>query len=415
MSKSIHVLLALMLAFSSSAVLAQQGETKATRESPAAVWKNERNFKQVQKAWELVAEEQYAEAEAEFRELADRISDPYEKSQALFGLAQSLMMLEKYDPALKIYEDIINLDVLPNKPHFDSMFQLANLYYMRERYDDTLRWLDRWKRESGEEKVEEYELRAAVYSAKDQYRNAIQAIDKAIAMSEKPKETWYQLKLGMHYELKEFRESREVLQILVRNWPSKKQYWVQLSSINVTLKNDEDALAILALAHRNGMLDSEQDYKQLFNLYGYLQVPVKAAEVMAEGLDKGIIEPTRKNLEQLGNAWYAARELEKSVVALKKAANKNSEDGKLDMQIAYIYVDQEKWQEAQQSLAAAIRKGGLTETQTGQMHVLLGVSYLNTEQLDKARSELKKAQRFPKSRAAASQWINHIDELKKAA
>ena len=43
-------------------------QSKPARESPPAVWKNERNFNAVQKTWEMVADEKYVEAEATYRE-----------------------------------------------------------------------------------------------------------------------------------------------------------------------------------------------------------------------------------------------------------------------------------------------------------------------------------------------------------
>ncbi|MEM7706998.1 MAG: tetratricopeptide repeat protein [Pseudomonadota bacterium] len=407
---SLALCLSLALALPLTSVLAQ--EDASTREPPAAVWKNERNFNAVQKAWELVANEEYAEAKIEFAELVEKIKDPYERSQAMFGLAQAQMASDDFDSALKLYEQIVEMDVLPNQPHFDAMFQIAQLYYMRERYDDSLRWIDKWQEESGQVKVEAYELRASIYAQRDDFVKALENIDIAIGMSDAPKETWYQLKLAMHYELKQFPESRETLEILLRGWPEKKQYWTQLSSINVTLKNDKEALALLALAHRRGMLETEQELIQLFSLYGYLELPVKAAEILSEGLESGVIEPTQKYWEQLGNAWYASQELDKAVVALANAAEL-SLDGKLDMQVAHILIDKEDWGAAKKSLTAAIDKGGLTETQTGNMYVLLGMAELNTENTRAARTAFQTARKYDKTRQSAQQWLNHLDELSK--
>lgn len=385
-------------------------EHPSTRESPSPVWRSERNFEAVQEAWELVANEQYAEAETRFRELVARIDDDYERSQAMFGLAQALMSREQFDEALRLYEQIVDLDVLPNRPHFDAMFQLAQLYYLRERFDDALRWLDRWKRESGETKVQYFELRASIYAQQERYRPAIENIDQAIAMTDEPKQTWYQLKLAMHYELEEFRACKDVLEILIRNWPDRKMYWSQLASINVTLKDDREALAVLALAKRQGMLDKETDWMQLFSLYGLMDVPFKAAQTLAEGIDKGFVEPTKAVYEQLGNAWYAAQELDEAIDALTKAAEL-SLDGKLDMQVAYILVDKENWRDAKRRLEQAIEKGGISDSETGNLYVLLGMAELNTGNPESARRAFQQGRRYPKSRSAASEWLNHLDEV----
>ncbi len=400
-----------VLMISVSAITAN-AQTAAERDPPPAVWKSEGNFKAVQKAWELIANEQYQEAITDFVKLVDKIGDPYEKSQAMFGLAQAYVSLEQYDRALKVYETIIDMDVLDNKNHFESMYQMAQLYYMRERLDDSLRWVNRWMEESGDIKVDAYTLKATIYAQKEQYRPALENVDKAISLADKPREEWYSLKMAMHYELKEFNAVREVLEILVRGWSDKKQYWVQLASINVTLKRDREALAILALAHRQDMLDKESDLMQLFSLYGYLEMPYQAASVMQEGIDKGIIEAGKKEYEQLGNAWYAAQELDNSIAALSKAGEL-SLDGKLDMQVAHILVAKEDWSKAKVALASAIRKGGLSETNLGKMQELLGLSELSLGNYSAARKAFNEALKYEKSRSAATQWLNHIKELER--
>ena len=280
---------------------------------------------------------------------------------------------------------------------------MPDVWYQCDRCTACCKW-------PGDVKVEAYELKASIYAQNEKHQLAIENIDKAIDLSPKPKETWYQLKLAMHYELKEYGNCRDVLGILVRQWPAKKQYWTQLSSINVTLKRDSDALAMMELAHRQGLLDKETDYIQLFSLYGYMEVPFKAAQVLEEGLEKGFVEPTKKHYENLGNAWYACRELDKAIAALSKAGEK-SLDGKIHMQVAYILVDKEDWEAAKKELEAAIRKGGLKDTQLGNLLVLLGMSELNTGNKTAARKAFLDARKYPKARSSAQQWINHLDEL----
>jgi tetratricopeptide (TPR) repeat protein len=382
------------------------------RKPPPAVWKSEANFNGVQKAWEKVADELYAEAAVSFEKLINKIRDPYERTQAMFGLAQTLMATDQFDKALTLYEEIVSMDVLQDKPHFDAMFQIAQLFYMRERYDDALMWTDRWISQSCQIRLEAYDLKASVYAHRDDFRNAMANVDKAIELADEPKESRYQLKLGMHYELKEFEQSRDVLQFMVRQWPHKKQYWTQLSSMHVTLKNDKEALAVLALAHRHGLLEKESDFTQLYSLYGYLDLPYKAAEVLAEGIDLGFVESSKKHWEQLGNAWYAARELDKAVAALNKAANL-AEDGKIAVQVGYILIDKEDWSGAKVALTTALDKGGLSDNQTGNMYVLLGMSELNIGEPAAARRAFMEARKFQKSRQSAQQWINHLNELEK--
>ncbi len=395
-------------------VVATVTTAQPERDPQNAVWKTERNFNLIQEAWELADNDQTAEAEAEFRGLVNRFSDAYEKAQARFGLAQILLDQGKFDEGLGIIEQLIQQDVLDNPSHFNAMLQLAQLYYSRDRYNDALTWLDRWEAESGVAKpVIAYEMRASIYASQERFRLSLENIDQAIALhDEEPKEQWLNLKLTGHYELEQYAPAKVVLKQLIARKPDVKRYWTYLTQINLQLNQPREALAALAVAYRSGMLDKQTEWLQLYSLYGSQDMPFQAAKVLKEGLDKGVVESTKAHWEQLGNAWYGARELDNAIAALGEAA-KLATDGKLDMQLAYILVDKEDWAGAKSSLRGAINKGGISETERGNMYVLLGMSEMNTGSEDAARDAFSEALKFERTRGAAQQWLNHLNERRR--
>ena len=176
------------------------------------------------------------------------------------------------------------------------------------------------------------------------------------------------------------------------------------------LKQDKRALAVLALAYRQGLLETQSDIKQLGNLYQFLDNPYKAATVMEKGVNDGVIEATQKHWEQIGDAWYQAEEMDNALAAFKKAGAA-SDDGKLDLRRGYILIDQEQWAEACSALSDAIRKGGLEDRRLGEAYLLKGMCELNQGNTAQAREDFGQATRFERSRRPAQQWINHINEV----
>src|SRR5690625_6200125 len=138
-------------------------------------------------------------------------------------------------------------------------------------------------------------MKASIHANIDQFREAIKAVDRAIELSDDPKENWFALKLGMHFELEEFPEAADVLKILINMHPDKKVYWLQLSAIYSQLDRERDSLGVLSMAHRRGLFDKETEYMQLAGLQQQFDFPRKAAEVMEEGLEKGVVKDTRRN------------------------------------------------------------------------------------------------------------------------
>ena len=184
-------------------------------------------------------------------------------------------------------------------------------------------------------------LKASILCAegKLEKRGSCKRIDKAISRCpDEPKESWYQLKLAAHFELEQFPKATQTLEIMIQSWPDKMVYWTQLSQIYYKLKMDDEALSVMALAYRRNMLETQADILFLSNLYSNKEVPLKAAEVLQQGLVDGIVEKNHRHWTMTADAWFAAEEMENALAAYEKAGQ-SSENGELDLRRAYILVD----------------------------------------------------------------------------
>jgi tetratricopeptide (TPR) repeat protein len=199
-------------------------------------------------------------------------------------------------------------------------------------------------------------------------------------------------------------------------WPDVKRYWTQLSQIYYKLKQDDRALAVLALAYRKDLLDSATDLTYLSSLYSNADVPYKAAEVLEKGIRDGVVDASRSNWAMIADSWYAAEELENALVAYKEAGQAAA-DGNIDLRRAYILVDLERWPDALEALTRALDKGGLEERRTGEAYLLRGMAQFNLGDYDRASADWGRAGRYDRTRDAARQWMNHLQEerLRKAS
>jgi tetratricopeptide (TPR) repeat protein len=164
---------------------------------------------------------------------------------------------------------------------------------------------------------------------------------------------------------------------------------------------------VVALAHRKGMLDKQSDLLYLVNLYSFSDVPYKAAKVMQEGLESGVIEPTEKHWTVTGDNWYAAEEYDRALAAFQKAGEA-ALDGKIDLRRGYILVDRENWDGAAQALRSALDKGGLSDNQTGEAWLMLGMTEFNRGNYDQASTAWGRAGRYERTRKQAQQWMSHM-------
>jgi len=372
---------------------------------------DEATYKQLNRAYEEVGAENYDGAYDFLIKIRARARDDYLKAVVAQGLAQVEWARGNYDPALQYFEEAVALDALPDQPHFALMYQIAQLYYMKERYDESLERLDLWFCTVPPEKVTPaaYVLKASINAQKEDWPEVVKAISQAIDMEPDPKESWYQLKLAAHFELEQFPEAADTLEVMITKWPNKKDYWTQLSNVRLRLKQDDRALSVMALAYRNGLLDKQADIIYLSNLYSFLDVPYKAAKVLQKGIEDGMVEANEKHWTVVADMWYAAEEMDRALQGYEQAG-KVAEDGKIDLRRAYILIDQENWPEAIGALSDALKKGGITERQTGEAYLMRGMAEFNLGNYDQASTNWGRASRYPKSKDSAEQWMNHMRE-----
>ena len=407
---SIFVLLAVIAASLPGQLLAQASECGIERDVNTGAL-SEATWKRLNQVYEDVGEELYDLAFEKLLKMETRARDDYEQAVLAQALAQVEWARANYDAALAYFEKAVGLDALPNLQHFSLMYQIAQLYYMKERYDEALDKMLLWMCKVPKEKVtaESWYLIAVINTAKEDWQNVVPAIEKSIAMGTEPKESWYQLKLAAHFELEQFPSVAQTLEVMIQNWPDTKNYWIQLSQVYYKLKKEEEALSVLGLAYRRNMLDKQTDLMYLSSLYSNANVPFKSAAVLQKGVEDGIIEATTRHWTIIADAWYASEEMESALVAYEQAG-RASDDGEIDLRRAYILVDMERWSEASAAVSSALEKGGFSEKKTGDAYVIQGMSEFNLGNYNKASTAWGRASKYPKAKKSAQQWMNHMRE-----
>lgn len=386
------------------------------RKPKTQVLMTEQQSKRINKYNEFLADEKYAEAKSGLEAMLAKTGsrDAYVQSVIYQLLGHIASAQGRYGETAKYFKKSIDLDALPNRTHFGMMLQLAQIKMINKDYRGALKSLDEYFAVANEIPDTAFAIKANTHAQMEQFRETKKAIKQAIQLADKPKETWYQLLLASHAELSEYREMADVLKILIGLKPNKKVYWKQLSSVLFSIKDDKGALAVLEMAHIKGLLTEEAEYLQLFKLYSYNDVPLKAGKTLQQALESGKVKPQFKYWKQLGAAWYEAKELDKALLAYDKAST-YAKDGEMDLTRGYLYVDQENWKKAAESIGSALKKGGLNDKKTGAAWLMLGMSNAYLNRFSQARKALRNAAKYKKSKNNAEQWLIHLESLEKRA
>jgi tetratricopeptide (TPR) repeat protein len=365
-------------------------------------------YKKSQKIEKLIANKSYLEAQNSLETaLTDVKKESYEHAFILKSLSSVYALKGNYKKAAEFLEKSLALKVLPEEQEQRAVLNLGQLYMANEQYAKAIRTLEPWLKVHPNADMQINVLVANAYSQLKHYRKALPYIKKAIVQSKKPKESWYQLNLALYYQLEDYKAATDILKILIRRYPDKKSYWQQLSSTYYQLKQYKKALSVKHLAYKKGFVTTEKDILELANLFMYVDLPLKAAKVLNQGLSQKKIKESSKNWETVAYAWTTAKEYDNAIKALENASKLNNR-GVLFQQLGQIYIQEERWSQAIKSLNEALEKGKLKNT--GSVYILLGMSHYELNNIKQAKKYFLLARDYSKSKKAAKQWLNYINE-----
>ncbi len=365
-------------------------------------------FKRLQLAQLALGEGKPNDALAALNDLKAREDRLSENERAMmwqtFGYAYSSQ--ERYPQAIDAFEKCLKLDGLPPESVTNLRYNLAQLYLVQENYGKAIENFEIWFKAAENPTADAYYMMAAAYTQAERPRDALPHAKKAVAKSPAPKEPWLQLLLSLHFQLKQYRDATGVLKTLIARFP-KKNYWMQLAGAYTELDDKKQALATIELAEEQGFLTSENEVRNLIQLYLYNDIPYRAARALEKAIADGRLPNNAKNQELLANTWLHAREREKAIAPLERAAEMSS-DGNLYVRLGQVYVSEERWGPARTALSKGLAKGSVRDA--GNVHLMLGIANASESRWAEAQRAFNAARKYDKSAKSAEQWLSHIEE-----
>ncbi len=399
-----------MPAFSSTLAQDEKKPQQETRRTPAL-----RN-----KIYEKLAEAQTAAEAKDYNQAASILDDmiasggksalnSYELANVYNLYAFIHYSREDYAKALQAYENVVSQPDIPLAMEINTKYTIAQLYFVQEQWQKGINALLDWFAVTDNPNANAYVLLAQGYYQTKDYDKALLNVEKAINMykadDKVPKEQWYNLARFLYFEKNDVNNTVAVLEELLKYYP-KKDYWVQLSHMYGEQNKEGKQLAAMDTAYVQDMLTKGTDQITMAYLYLNAEVPYKAARVMDKGLKDGSIEGTSKNYEIAGSAWRQAQELDKAIAAMEEAAAK-SDEGELYARLGNIYLDSDEYKKAITAINKGLARGGVKRPDTARL--VLGMSYFNDKQYDKAREAFKAAGRDERSAKYSQQWLQYLE------
>lgn len=360
-------------------------------------------FEKIVKAYDA---EEYDKVLAELDKLDTPKASPYEKAKIEQIRGFVYYNQDKIPEAIQAMQAAIATDALNNEEHFQLKLTVAELYHMNDQLQESIAAFDDWLKDAEKVSGRNWAMQAKNYYDQDDYAKALEYLDKAYATGEKPEKAWHQMKanallsLGRNDEALAF--GREVL---AAN-PDDLDFVNFLTALLVDADQHAEAITMLEGLRSQGKMDKENLYNNLYVAYRETERSKAAAEVLLEGLNKGVVSPKKERYLQVGEAFYDAEDLPNALANFRKAAEMSPDDGTPDLYAGQVLLDQQKPQEARIAFATAIQKGNLR--QLGNAYYQLGIAELDSNNEAAAVAAFKKAQQYPESQKNATQTLKSM-------
>ena len=364
-------------------------------------------YRGVEAATELLAEKKYNEAIEKLTKIADKGSD-YEKAVVNYNLGFAYSSKNDHANATKAFAKALSFNALPQRSSEQLQYNLGQLYIVAGQFDEGIRTLQDYIAEC-------VQARAGRSAHLPRERaDGAQALStrrcrRSIWRLSRPRSRrrcWLQMKLAISYELKDFKGCAQALVQLIGIVPAKPEYWKQLSSMFYEMKQDAEAVAVLALAERQGFVEKPNEIKNLYSVYMMLELPFKAGTAAAGRDGEGPACPRTRSQSRIGGGRVDQRARDRARGNGAEEARGHVGEGRVLLQArrhvrrrralegiegdAEKALDEGRAQAYRRSVDASRRRG------------------VQARRTPSAVAALQKAVGFDETRKQAGEWLRHL-------
>ena len=382
------------------------GNERKTKKAPAM---SEKVYKKLTEAQELIEADKYQDGLRILGELErDSKLSHYERAQTYNYFAYTYFTMERYADAIKAYENVLRQPELPEALEVNSVYTLAQLYFIQEDYNKAIDIINRWFKMVDKPTENAYMLLGQAYYQLEKYKESLVPLKEAYNMvkerGDTPRENLLLLLRVDYFSLGDYKNMLAVLKELVVLYP-KAEYWKTMAGAYSELKQMKKQMSVFEMLYEHGDLQRGNEQLNLANLYLMHEVPYKAAIILDKGMKKGVIEGDVRNLRLLSQAWLQAQESEKSIEPMKEAARLSS-DGEVDIRLAQAYINLDNYKDAIEALQTGLKKRGVKRID--QAYVMLGMSLFELKRYDGAIEAFREAAKDRRSQKTADSWIKYV-------
>ncbi|MCX7034317.1 MAG: tetratricopeptide repeat protein [Arenimonas sp.] len=358
----------------------------------------------LQKAYEADGEDEKVIAAAE-EIFANDKAKPFDIAMAALLAGTAAINLDDDARAISMLTRAIDANALSNDNHYTAMLSLASVYINAGDYAKADPLIARVIAETKTTNPQVYGLQGASFYNSEKFAEAIAPLKRAIELKpDAPEDQWLQMLLACYAETEDNAAAIALGEELQRKKPDDKRALMMLAGIYSNADQTEKAAALLDSARGRGMLTEASDYQRLVSMYYGMDREKDAAEILEEGMAKGIMPADGKNYSLLAQAHYFSDNIPAAIAAAQKAAPLAA-DGEAALFLAQILGQEDRNAEAKAAAQQALGKG-LKNPGNAWMAIARAEYY--SDNIAAAQAAYREAAKDPSTKAEAQKALAQI-------
>jgi len=355
---------------------------------------------------EAVQNKKWDSALAKVNDILDsKYLNPAERAAALQARAGVNAAQEKLADALPDMEEAVKLDALPEPQQQDATYNLAQLYFMLDKFSESADTFAKWDANAKEPTADQLYVIASAFAQAKRFKEALPYANRAVEGMKPPTEAVLQFLASLHYELHQEAELAGVLKRLTEAFPTNKDHWLQLAATYTALGDDKSALATLDQAYGKKLLTEEKEILELSRLYMEAGRPEQCGTLLDKHIADGTVSKGQAAYELLAGCLLEAKNVDRAAKVIDAAGDLLT-NGEVYFELAKLQLARGQWVKARDAAAAAFTKGGLRSPAEAQL--LLGVAHYYTKRKDAALGSLTEARKNPATSKCAEAWLQTV-------
>jgi tetratricopeptide (TPR) repeat protein len=338
----------------------------------------------------------------------DAKAKPADKAVGYQNAAYGALQLDDYERGLQYLEAAIGTDALGNDNHYQMMWQVVQIRFSEEQYEESLKWLDRFMAETNTRKADHLALKGNALYRLDRFEEAAAVLEEALKASDEPQDSWAQLLMASYADLERPADAARVAEGLAARNPTDKRTQMNLAAVYAQADDYDRATATLEKMRAAGMFTEDRDYRQLYAMYFNMDgKETQAIEVINEGIAKGVLGETAEVYVALAQAYYFSDKFEESIAAYRKAVPL-AKDGEPALNLARVLSNEERFADSKSAAQEAIAKG---VRKPGDAWLIIARAEYGANNKAGMIAAYREAAKYPESKEQAEQMLRRSGQM----